>query len=259
LTESKLTIDTQNHRVVAMSAVNHLVDQSVITPDPQAQQLIDQVEALTQAKRQKWIAKFPQAIKRRSNPQQFDSPLGNVIVDAQLELARQAGPADLAFINEGSVRTDLPSVNNSNAVDVTFGDLHAVQPFANAIMRLTLSGQQVLDLLKQQWRKEDPKNLKRLFVSANVHYQIDQSKNVEQAILGVTINGQPLVLDRNYAVIVNSFLAEGGDGFTVLKQATQRKIVGGDIEALEQYVNRKASAIFPIDTQRVNLLPSKSE
>jgi hypothetical protein len=50
--------------------------------------------------------------------------------------------------------------------------------------------------------------------------------------------GWPLALDRSYSVLVNSFLADGGDNFTVLRESTNR--VGGptDLAALVEYVQR---------------------
>jgi 5'-nucleotidase len=42
------------------------------------------------------------------------------------------------------------------------------------------------------------------------------------------IGGTPIVLGDSYRVTVNSFLADGGDGFSVLVGGTDR--LGGDID-----------------------------
>jgi 5'-nucleotidase len=52
---------------------------------------------------------------------------------------------------------------------------------------------------------------------------------------GITLGGRPIDPAATYRVTVNSFLADGGDGFTVLKQGTDPR--GGPLEvpALEAY------------------------
>jgi 5'-nucleotidase len=54
-------------------------------------------------------------------------------------------------------------------------------------------------------------------------------------IAGIMINGVPIDPNASYRVTVNSFLADGGDGFTVLTQGTDR--LGGevDLDALVKY------------------------
>jgi 5'-nucleotidase len=58
----------------------------------------------------------------------------------------------------------------------------------------------------------------------------------------------------SYRVTVNSFLAEGGDHFTVLKEGTDR--VGGpiDVDALERYI-RARSPLAPGPTGRIATVP----
>ena len=51
----------------------------------------------------------------------------------------------------------------------------------------------------------------------------------------LTINGTPVVDNQTYRITASSFLADGGDGFSVVTQGTDR--VGGavDTDALERY------------------------
>ena len=52
-----------------------------------------------------------------------------------------------------------------------------------------------------------------------------------------TLNGVPIDLGASYRVTVNNFMADGGDGFFVLRQGTNR--VGGleDLQAFEAYLH----------------------
>jgi len=65
--------------------------------------------------------------------------LGNLIADAQ----RATLNTDFAFMNPGGIRTDV------SAGPVTYRDLFAVQPFGNSLVRMTLTGSQIYDLLNQ--------------------------------------------------------------------------------------------------------------
>jgi 5'-nucleotidase len=46
---------------------------------------------------------------------------------------------------------------------------------------------------------------------------------------------KPIEPGAHYRVTVNSFLADGGDGFTVLREGTERESGGLDVEALSAY------------------------
>lgn len=75
-----------------------------------------------------------------------ESPLGNLIADAQRDFAE----ADLAFMNPGGIREDIAQG------EVTYGDLFAVQPFNNQLVRVEMTGEQVQTLLEQQFELEVP-------------------------------------------------------------------------------------------------------
>jgi 5'-nucleotidase len=52
----------------------------------------------------------------------------------------------------------------------------------------------------------------------------------------MTLNGKPIDPARRYRVTSNSFLASGGDNFTVLTKGTERVDAGIDIDALEAWL-----------------------
>ena len=56
----------------------------------------------------------------------------------------------------------------------------------------------------------------------------------------ITLGGAPLDPAGRYRVTVNSFLADGGDGFTVLTEGAER--LGGvlDLDAFEAYLRANA-------------------
>ncbi|MCH8621909.1 bifunctional metallophosphatase/5'-nucleotidase [Undibacterium sp. TS12] len=251
LTESTLTIDRASNQVIKAVAVNHLIDQKVIKPDQAAQQLVDQVAAQTAGLRQRPVARLSAPLLRGSEGGAFDSALGNIIADAQLHMGQHAGGADLSFMNAGGIRSDVPSGKPQAAVELTYGDLYAAQPFGNNIVRMKLTGAQIMTLLQQQWLGRAVDDPKKLFVSHTMSYSWDPQAAIEQRIRDVKIKGKPLDLNQQYSVVVNSFLADGGDGFVVLKQGQDRELIGRDLEAFESYVREQGSRLTEVKRDRV--------
>jgi 5'-nucleotidase len=140
LTESTLTVDKDSRKVVKADAVNHLIDQQNITPDAEAQTLVAEVARLTGDLRSRPVIKLSKPLLRFSEGDAFDSSLGNLIADSQLHFAQHMADADIAFMNSGGIRNDLPSGAQGSDIQVTFGDLYAVQPFGNGLVRLKMTG-----------------------------------------------------------------------------------------------------------------------
>ena len=52
----------------------------------------------------------------------------------------------------------------------------------------------------------------------------------------MTLDGKPIDPAASYRVVTNSFMASGGDNYSVLQDGTDRRDVGVDIDALEAYL-----------------------
>ena len=250
-----LTIDRKTNQVVNTVAVNHLIDQHALQADPAAKQLVDQVAAQTAGLRQRPIVNLSAPLSRNSEAGVFDSALGNIIADSQLHHGQHAGGADVAFMNAGGIRSDLPSGKASGPVAVSYGDLYAVQPFGNNLVRVKLTGANILTLLQQQWLGREVNEPKKLFVSHTLSYSYDPRAAINERVKDVKIKGKPLDLNQQYNVIVNSFIADGGDGFAVLKQAKDKELIGRDLEAFESYVREQGSKLTEVKRDRVKRLP----
>ncbi|WP_434634285.1 bifunctional metallophosphatase/5'-nucleotidase [Chromobacterium sp. CV08] len=170
-----------------------------------------------------------------------ESTLGDVIADAQL--AAGAGErAVVAFMNPGGIRADLAPDAGGN---VNYKQVYTVQPFGNTMMTMDLTGEQIDQLLEQQWSASaQPKMLQ---VSAGFSYSWSASAPVGSKvdISSIRINGVPVDPALSYRVQVNNFLAGGGDGFTVLTRGVNR--VGGDVDTdvLVRYFGQRSPVQVP--------------
>ena len=173
-----------------------------------------------------------------------ESALGNVIADAQLAATIQVG-AVAAFMNPGGVRADL------DAGPVTYEEAFTVQPFANNLVTLDLTGAQLQCLLEQQFQVG-----RTLYPSATVSYVVDTAGSTAPTgsdpctgtrvvDSSVTIAGQPVSATSSYRITVNSFLAGGGDGFSILRAGTNRVTGVIDLDALTDYLGQPVPVPVP--------------
>ena len=230
--------------------------QAGVTPDSALTALIDRYDALSAPRANTVIGSITTDISRQQNAA-GESALGDVIADAQLEATRapDTGGAVVAFMNEGGIRESIlfESSGPESDGELTFGEVFSVQPFGNSLVTLSLTGAQIDALLEAQFSDSADDSDEILQVSRGFSYTWDAARPVGARVdpSTITINGTPVDPDATYRVTVNSFLADGGDGFTVLREGTER--TGGeiDLDALIAYFS-SASPVAPGPQDRIN-------
>ena len=159
--------------------------------------------------------------------------LGNFIADAQLAAmaAPDKGGAQIAFMNGGGVRA--PITPREGGV-VTFGDIYTAQPFGNSVVVKALTGAQIRAALEAQFQDIELPRL--LSPSLGFTYAYDKSRPVGQRVFDLRLNGEPISESATYRVAMNSFTAQGGDGFTMFGAAPQIAEGPSDVDALAAYI-----------------------
>jgi 5'-nucleotidase len=238
ITETHLKLDADG-RVLDAQAVNHPVLQSVYAPNPALAELVARAAAMTEAARNKPVATLPSGATRHAKEPNGDAPLGNLIADSQLAFARKQGPADVAFMNLGGIRSDLVVERGK---PTTMSDLLAIQPFGNDIIALTLNGQQLWDILQRQLPKAGAAP-RMLQPSSTLRYHWRAGADGKPELGEILLDGQPLNRTREYRVIVNNFLSEGGDEGGGFKHGRDRAVLGTDIDALVDWLRSNPQAL----------------
>ncbi|MEN9891226.1 MAG: hypothetical protein RLY78_1521 [Pseudomonadota bacterium] len=253
-----VTIDTRTKDVIATSATI-LTTGTTTAEDPALTDLIAHYDNLAAVPKSRVIGQITQAISRTQNTA-GESPLGDVIADAQLAATRSAGTgaAVIAFMNPGGIRADLPynaartTPGSAPAGHVTYGDAFTVQPFGNSLVTMTLSGAQIQTLLETQFVGCNGQTVERMLqVSDGFRYSYAANNGCGLRVTGMTLNGVAIQPTASYRVTVNSFLADGGDGFAVLTQGGNR--LGGDVDtdAFEKYLQANPSGVAPGPVNRI--------
>jgi 5'-nucleotidase len=243
-------------------ASNHVVTNDFGTrPEPVITALINRYSALVAPIRDKVLGQIAPAdtqnnLSRTAQTDGLDSPVGNLIADAQKAdtstiPAGGTAPA-IALMNPGGIRADLVENTDKN---VTYGAAFSVQPFNNYVVSMDLTGAQIKSVLNEQWngRNEsvtptDPSKTStyKVLQVSGLQYKWDRS---DAAGTGNAIVGDVMVdADRNgsyesvlndattYRVVVNSFLSDGGDGFATLAKGANKYYGGLDIDSLAKYL-----------------------
>ena len=140
-------------------------------------------------------------------------------------------------MNPGGIRADITPAATGN---VTYGQLFTVQPFGNSLVTLTLKGSEIKTLLEQQWQGQSSPRL--LQVSNGFSYQWDNNRALGDRVVpgSIKLNGVAIDAAASYRVTVNSFLASGGDNFTVLNNGSNRLGGAQDLDALEAWFKAHA-------------------
>ncbi len=180
-----------------------------------------------------------------------DSTAGRLIADSQYLATRAAnrGGAELALMNPGGVRTDL-LCRSQPPCAVTYGEIFSMQPFGNNLVVMTLSGAQLKQMLEDQQR---PGRTGPLFLipSSTLSYRWDSQATYGNRVKELRVGGQLLDLQRNLRVTVNSFLAEGGDGFVMLREGRDR--LGGELD-LDALTAHLSSGPSPDGVPRITIV-----
>lgn len=175
--------------------------------------------------------------------------LAALIADSQLAATRAAG-AQIAFMNPFGVRAPLVPASDGA---VKFGDIYAVEPFNNMLITQSLTGAELKAALEQGFDDSGPEQA--LIPSAGFSYSFDRTRPLGDRITALRLDGRPINPAATYRVTTNSFLAQGGDSFTLF--AKQRDAVIGvvDLDALQSWLEAVPLRAVPTEERVVEVKP----
>ncbi|WP_223592194.1 bifunctional 2',3'-cyclic-nucleotide 2'-phosphodiesterase/3'-nucleotidase [Neobacillus bataviensis] len=153
-----------------------------------------------------------------------ESALGNLIADGM----RKVTGTELGFMNSGGIRNPLPGGT------ITWGDLFKVQPFGNDLVTMTVTGDQIRTLLNQQFQA--PPSYNKIMAVSGLRYTWTDSQPYGSKVLDIYLEDGSLIdPEAEYTITVNNFMADGGDGFAVLKSGKNRVTNVVDLDGFIQY------------------------
>ncbi|MGW2834791.1 bifunctional metallophosphatase/5'-nucleotidase [Streptomyces sp. NPDC001286] len=253
-TDTTLTYDRLTGDIVrtAVKSANHVVTRTVAKA-PDMTELIGRWNTLAAPVGNRPIGYISADVPNTGT----ESPMGDLIADAQLAYGRKLDPeTDLALMNPGGVRAGLTYAAKGAEGDgvVTYAEGFTVQPFSNTVNLQDFTGAQLIQVLKEQVSGTNTAAPKILQPSANLTYTLDLTKTGADRVVtdSIRLNGAAIDPAATYRVATNSFLAGGGDGFTTLGQGTNDLVGTDDLAALAEYLTANSSASGPLAPPAAN-------
>lgn len=161
--------------------------------------------------------------------------LGSLIAEARRNVLR----ADIGLVGSDDIRADLP------AGPVSYGQLFEVQSSQNGLVKVTLNGRQLGEVLEHAI---DRRGKPAAHVSgAKVSY--DPRRPLGKRVQRVEFqDGRTLRSHAIYTLAVDDFLAAGGDGYAMLIGRPAEPAGTLDVDGLITYLKRLPQ---PVDVTRV--------
>jgi 5'-nucleotidase len=249
ITDLRLEFDPATHRLISQDAHNIVVGNGERGEDSAEKALVDRYAAAVAPIANRIIGRL--AAPASNAQDDGESPAADLIADSMLAATRSAenGGAQLALINASGVRVSLP------AGAIKYSDAFSMMPFGNNLVVMTLTGAQLKAALEQQNQGALPPTGLRphaLAPSSGFTYTVDMSRPSGARVVEMRLNGKPVAPAGKYRVVVNNFLASGGDGITSLTAGTD--ITDKGIIDLDALVDWIAPGRTPPSPNRIRLL-----
>jgi 5'-nucleotidase len=260
LTDMDLTINPNTRDIVSATATNRLVDRTAtnVTANASVLSIVNAYNSLVSPIANMVIGSISRDLPAAASDNACNNLSGDLIADAQLAATAPAnfGGAQIALMNVGGVRQPgllfAQSVGEGDG-NVTFGEAFTNQPFGNSLVTLTLTTQNIKDVLEQQFagcRGQSATATRIMLPSNGFKYTWNGANACDARISNVTltngtttttlVNAAGVVQNpaQTYRVTVNNFMADGGDGYTTFLAGTNRLGGAQDIDALAAFLGR---------------------
>ncbi|HEU4807390.1 MAG TPA: ExeM/NucH family extracellular endonuclease [Homoserinimonas sp.] len=269
-----LSIDPQTHEI--LSFAGEVLPIGGFVPDAEVQAIVDEATAVADVLGAVSVGEitdnFYRAVQspfpgnETTPPNPFpenrggESTLGNFVADVQLWAAAELG-AHIALMNPGGLRADL-EVESSGEGDpdgnVTYREAANVQPFANTLTTMTLTGAQLKQVLEEQWQPAGAQRpFLKLGLSSGFEYVYDPDAAAGSHVTAMYLNGEAIDAAAEYKIVANSFLAAGGDNFFTLAEGTNVADSGRvDLQAMVDYFEENPVATPSFEQNSVGVNPT---
>ena len=156
----------------------------------------------------------------RSKPASMGTLIGLALIDKT--------KADFAVVNAGGVRDSFA------AGKLTYKDVLKVQPFGNTTVTVDLSGSEVMAYLNAAAKMSVGSGAFAQFAGVNLVI-------TSGAVTSASIKGAPVDPAKTYRMVINNFMAAGGDGYPKLTSHKSFVDTGFvDADLLRAYISAKS-------------------
>ena len=206
----QLNLNFWNNEMIGFNFSNVFMSEN-LKEDPFAKLLADKYLSAMDEKLNDVVGKTAVDLDgERSTVRLKESNLANVIADSLIALTG----ADVAIQNGGGVRASI------DKGEISIKDIYTVLPFDNTVVVVEATGKTIWETLEHgvSWYPSAGGGFLQV---AGMEYTFDAAKEKGERIQSVTINGEPIKMDKVYTLAANDFLTGGGDMYTMLAECKE--------------------------------------
>ncbi|NRB46834.1 MAG: 5'-nucleotidase C-terminal domain-containing protein [Saprospiraceae bacterium] len=148
---------------------------------------------------------------------------------------KEGAKSDIGMINPGSIRADL------DIGEITVEEIVNIYPFIDKTVTVEIDGKALFELLEYS-----ASLTYGLVQFSGLEIEYDFRKAVGQRLVAATVNGKDIKETNKYTVSCSSFVAGGGDGFSMLKNG---KVIARSetkqIDYLLDYIKQRKNIYLP--------------
>ena len=153
---------------------------------------------------------FSELDSRKKTVRTEEAAIGNLIIDAM----REGVKAEIGLTNGGGIRAKKIYAPGTK---ITRRDILSELPFGNVVVKLELTGSQILEAL-ENGVSEVERNSGRFPQVSGMSFTYNPKAKAGSRINSVKVGNSQLSKGRTYTIATNDFLAKGGDGYSVFKK-----------------------------------------
>ncbi|MDD9726356.1 bifunctional metallophosphatase/5'-nucleotidase [Roseovarius sp. SK2] len=215
---------------VTSATGNPLIMDAAVAEDAEIVSRIQEAAKPLDEIRNKVVAEAADAISGdRDACRAGECAMGNAVAEAMLARVADQG-VEIALMNGGGVRASI------DAGPITMGEVLTVLPFQNTLSTFRIDGATLKEAL-ENGVSQFGEGAGRFPQVAGMTFVFDSSAEVGSRITEVTVGGEPLDPERDYLAVSNDYLRNGGDGYSMLRDATDAYDFGPDVaEVLAEYL-----------------------
>ncbi|VVC28333.1 Hypothetical protein CINCED_3A005982 [Cinara cedri] len=139
----------------------------------------------------------------------------------------------IGIIQSGGIRTTIKYNSKRNGY-ITLGQLTTAIPFMRKLVKVTISGSTLKEVFEHSVTKYGfPLESNRFLQVSGVQIEYDLSQNPGSRVSSIYLRCgkcvvpkfEPLILNANYTILLNGFLARGGDNYWMFKNTVKKNVI----------------------------------
>ncbi|WP_299742864.1 cell wall-binding repeat-containing protein [uncultured Rossellomorea sp.] len=177
----------------------------------------------------------------RADVRRKETNLGNLIADGMVAKANEFVETYIGLQNGGGIRASI------DAGEITLGEVLTTMPFGNNLVTLDLTGEEIVAALEHSVKRVEGEDAPGEFLQVSgINYKYDVTKPAGERVWHVEVmtedGFEEIDLDMMYSVATNAFTADGGDGYTMFKDAKEEgrmtELFVVDFEVFTSYLEK---------------------